>query len=548
MTYRANNKNLMEKKMNRQEKDVVATARKLTGRGRMSRRDFIQLAVAAGLSAAAGERLFISAARAEPKKGGSFRIGISNGSTSDSLDPGTWVNAFTVDFGSVFGAELTRMTENSSVEPWLAESFEPNKDASQWVFKLRKGLTFHDGRTLTAADVVETYNYHRSEGSKSAVKGLLGSIIELKADGPETVIFTLKSGNADFPYITSDYHLPIYPAKAGGGIEWEKGISAGPFMLESFQPGMKLQAKRNPNYHVTGAPYFDDVTLLSINDTAARTNALITGEVDYIDDCDLGTIDLLRRQSNIEIDNVTGGSHFVAPMNVTVAPFDNVDVRLALKWAIDREDIIRKVFNGYGAPGNDNPIAPGIKYASQPEPVFKFDPERARFHLKKAGLTTLKVDLSAANTAFRGALDAAALMKNSAAKCGIDINVIREADDGYWDNVWMKKPWCLNYWLGRPTCDWLFSTIYAADASWNDTYWKNPRFNELLVAARSELDEQKRAAMYSEMQQLLHDDGGVLVFAFGQYVSAHTTAVAHGTLHPFFAHDGLMIYEKWWRV
>src|SRR5205814_8604665 len=136
-------------------------------------------------------------------------------------------------------------------------------------------------KTVTANDVVETYNYHRGANTKSAVKSVLDIVSDIKADGPETVIFTLKSGSADFPYVTSDYHLPIYPAKDGGGIEWEKGVSAGPFMLESFEPGLRLQAKRNPNYHVNGAPFFDAVTLLSINDTTARTNALITGAVDY---------------------------------------------------------------------------------------------------------------------------------------------------------------------------------------------------------------------------------------------------------------------------
>ena len=92
-------------------------------------------------------------------------------------------------------------------------------------------------RTSTANDVVETYNYHRGENSKSAVKSALDIVADIKADGKETVIFTLKSGSADFPYITSDYHLPIYPAKDGGGIEWEKGISAGPFMLENYRAG-----------------------------------------------------------------------------------------------------------------------------------------------------------------------------------------------------------------------------------------------------------------------------------------------------------------------
>ena len=138
-------------------------------------------------------------------------------------------------------------------------------------------------------------------------------------------------------------------------------------------------------------------------------------------------------------------------MNVTVAPFDNVNVRMALKYAIDRKAIVDKVFYGHGTPGNDNPIAPTIQFAIDPQPRHDYDPEKAKAYLKKAGLDSLKVDLSVADAAFAGAVDAALLYKDSAAKAGIDINVIREPDDGYWDNVWLKKPWCMSYWNGRPT-------------------------------------------------------------------------------------------------
>jgi len=115
-----------------------------------------------------------------------------------------------------------------------------------------------------------------------------------------------------------------------------------------------------------------------------------------------------------------------------------------------------------------------------------------------------------------------------------------------WDSVWMKKPWCFSYWSGRPTADWMFTTAYAAEAAWNDTFWKNGRFNELLLAARAEIDEAKRGAMYAEMQQILHDDGGIIVLMFNNFTSAHSTKVAHGELNTNYDHDGGYVFERWW--
>jgi peptide/nickel transport system substrate-binding protein len=525
----------------------LSTMKKLAGRGKMSRREFIALTVAAGLTVGAADQLFVSAVRAQPKRGGSFKLGIGHGSTTDSLDPSTWENGFVATIGFCFpGATLTRVDAKNAVVPHLAESYEPADGAKRWVFKLRKGVTFHSGKTVTSDDVVATFNYHRAEGSKSPAKTLLAPITDIKADGPETVIFSLSAGSADFPYIASDYHLPIFPSKDGGGINWEKGDGAGAYVLGEFEPGVRMTGKRNPNYFKSDAAWFDDVEMLTIIDVAARTNALTTGEVQYIDRVDLKTLNLLSQDPNIKITDLTGFGHYVAPMNVTMPPFDNVDVRLALKWAIDREEIVKKILFGHGTAGNDNPIAPVMKFATNPEPVFKYDPEKAKFHLKKAGLSSLKVDLSASEAAFAGGLDAALLMQEGAKACGIEINVIREADDAYWDNVWMKKPWCLSYWGGRPTCDWMFTTAYAADASWNDTFWKHPRFNELLVQARAETDDAKRAAMYAEMQQILHDDGGIVVLMFNNFVSAHSTDVAHAEIASNFDLDGGAIFERWW--
>jgi peptide/nickel transport system substrate-binding protein len=172
----------------------------------------------------------------------------------------------------------------------------------------------------------------------------------------------------------------------------------------------------------------------------------------------------------------------------------------------------------------------------------------AKSLLKRAGMPNLQVSLSAADVAFAGAVDAATIYRESAAKAGIDLTIVREPNDGYWDNIWKKKPFCASEWLGRPTADSTMTFEYAADANANDTFWKNPRFNELLTAARSELDDKKRASMYAECQQLVHDDNGVIVIMFTTFVSAHSTKVAHGTIRNNLDLDGFRIAQRWWRV
>ncbi len=522
-------------------------ASKLVARGKLSRRDFVQLALATGLSLPAANALFARAARAQPKKGGSAKFGLAHGATTDALEPGNYLDTGTqVPFWGSMSNSLTEVNAKGDVVADLAESFEASDGAKKWVFKLRKGLTFHNGKEVTANDVVASFRHHTREDSKSAAKSLLEPVAEIKADGKETAVFTLSGPNADFPYIVSDYHIPIMPAKDDGSVDWQSGVRTGPFVFESWEPGVRAKLKRNPNYYKEGLPYFDEVEFLSITDVAARTNALTTGEVDWIGRPDLKTLNLLEGNPDVAITEVTGYGHYVFPMQTDVPPFDNVDVRLALKWAMNREEIAKKVFFGHATAGNDNPIPATVKFAIDPQPKFAYDPEKAKFHLQKAGLTSLKVDLSVADAAFNGAVDAAVLYQESAKAAGIDINVVREPDDGYWDKVWLIKPWCASYWSGRPTIDWMVTTVYAAGAAWNETHWKNTRFNELLVAARGVTDDTERAGMYAEMQQLIHDDGGVIVIVFNNIVEAHSKKLAHGDIAVNWEADGLKIAERWW--
>ena len=528
-------------------KHKLSLAGKLVGSGRVSRRDFLQLAIATGLTVTAADALFVKSVRAQPRQGGVARFGLAHAATTDNLDPGTWPDTFTqTAFWGAGCNSLTIVTQTGDIAPDLAESFEPADGAKKWIFKLRRGATFHDGRPVTPDDVVASFRHHMGEASGSAAKSLLGSVTDIQGDGPETVVFTLREGNADFPYIASDYHIPILPANDDGSADWQSANWTGAFKLDDFEPGVRAKMSRNPDYFHEGKPYFDEAEFIGIPDTAARINALMTGDVHFIGRPDLKTLTLLQRSPGIEIIEQTGYAHYVIPMHTNVAPFDNVDVRLALKYAIDRQDIVNKVFLGHATPGNDNPIAPNIKFAVDPEPKHTYDPERAKSHLQKAGLSSLSVDLSTSDAAFAGAVDAATLYKEHAAAAGIDINIVREPADAYWNNVWLIKPFCFSYWGGRPTADWMFSQAYAADAAWNDSMWKHPRFNELLVDARAETDEETRAAMYAEMQEILHSDGGVIVMVFNNLLHAHSDKLGHGEVAASHENDGLKVAERWW--
>ena len=514
--------------------------------GKISRREFIARASALGAAAAVTSMLPGAATAATPVKGGTLRMGIGAGSTTDTLDPATYLQSFTQTLGYGLRNNLTEVNNDGKLIPELAQSFEASPDAKVWTFKLRKGVEFHNGKTLDADDVIASINHHRGEDSKSAAKALLTSVVELKADGKDTVVFTMASGNADFPFIVADYHIGIMPAK-DGKLDPSTGVGTGGYVIENFEPGVRAALKRNPNYWKSGRAHFDSCEMLAIVDVAARTNALSTGEIDMMDRVEAKTAHLMARNKNLRIEETSGTQHFTFAMRSDTAPFDDNHVRLALKFGLDRAALLKTILRGHGALGNDHPIGRANTYHAADLPQRNYDPDKAKFHLKKAGLSSLKVDLSAADAAFAGAVDAAVLYKEHAAKAGIELNVVREPNDGYWSNVWMQKAFCAVYWGGRPTEDLMFSTAYADGAAWNDSFWKHEKFNKILVVARAELDATKRRQQYFEMQKIVSDEGGVIIPMFANYVFAMSKKVQHDeAMAANMDLDGEKGMERWW--
>jgi len=335
-------------------------------------------------------------------------------------------------------------------------------------------------------------------------------------------------------------------ADGEGKVDHLSGNGTGPYKIEKHEAGVASEFVRHAAYHKSDEAHFDAIKLLVLNDINARQTALATGDVDAITNPDLKTLHLMARNPKIQIDEVPSGAHCTIPMFCDVAPFDNVDVRLALKHAINREEIVNKILFKHGSVGNDHPIGPTLPYWAE-LPQRAYDPDKAKFHLKKAGAEGLKVSLSAAGAAFAGAVDTALLFKESAKAAGITIDVLREANDGYWSNVWLNKPFVMVQWGARPTPDVMFSLAYKDDAAWNESHWKNPTFNKILREAKAELDQARRAEMYREMQMLCRDDGGTIVPFFRNRVYARGKTVQHGPdLAGNWELDGARAYQRWW--
>ena len=533
----------------REAVDKINRLRTSIGSRKIGRRDFMATAIALGLSTTAASSMF-NKAWAMAKKGGRLRIGTTGGATSDVLDPGLILDSYMINvlFGQVRN-NLTEVSATGELVPELAESWDSTPDAKTWTFKLRQGVEFHNGKSMDSQDVVDSIRHHLHEDSKSAAKGILAGIESVEADGTHAVTVTLKGGDADFPFLLTDYHVLICPSRGDGTIDWESGIGTGGYSLVEHEPGVRTLTKRNPNYWKEGKAHFDEVETLQIADPNARLNAVRTNVVDCINNVDPKIVERLRKVPGIQIRSVTGNKQITLPMRTDTAPFDNNDVRLAVKHIIKRDEWLEKIIFGYGALGNDNPIGPANIYRATNDelPQREYDPDKAKFHLKQAGMENLSIKFHAADTGFAGAVNAGQLMRESARPAGLDIEVVREPDDGYWSNVWMQKPFSACYWSGRPTENWIFSQIYAADASWNDTYWKHDRFNELLVQGRSELDPAKRREIYVEMQRIVHDEGGVCLPLF----QADTMAYSEKLFVPEvignnWELDGHKNAERWW--
>lgn len=485
----------------------VKTFQRMYRNGLVNRREFLAAMGALGLSATAAGGLLTSssALAATPSKGGSVRFASNLHGPDDQMDPIVFTSTIDYTRGRATYNGLIQILDDMSLHPELAEEWSNNADNTEFTFKIRKGVTFHDGSPLTADDVVWSLSRHLGDKSTSVIKAFFTSVKEWKKVDSHTVKAILNSPDADLPIKLGEKQSKIVKKDTE---DFKKGNGTGPFLLKSFEPGVRSTHARNENYWREGAN-LDALELTAITDPIARGNALIAGDVQLASNMDAKGLRLIEESPNVRLLSQPTGLYGGICCLKNTAPGENADFVKGMQFIQDRERIVRAILKGHGVVGNDHPISPayGADHCAE-LPQREFDPDKAKFHLKKSGVTSAELFVAPVTV---GVEEMTLLMQNNLKKIGFDLKIKKVPTDGYWGSVWMKEPMNVVSWNMRPTANSMLSIQFAPGAKWNDTFWDNERMGELLKLSLAETDDAKRHELLCEAQTLVHNESGIIV-------------------------------------
>lgn len=487
-------------------------------RAKVSRRTLLAGAAAGGMIAATG----LGTGRAHAQSiGGTLRVGTEAGSTDHTFDPAKTIGGQGILFCQYAVYDhLTVLGSDGGAAPQLATNWEVADDRRTWRFEIDPNAKFQNGNPVRPEDVIYSLDYATNEASTWAEgKSFFRNVESMSKDG-NAVIIVQSSPDADLPIQLATWGFLIGP-EGTTGEEWgQPGNGSGPYIIESYDPGVRAVLRRNPDHFRDDEGFFEAVEVISIADATTRTAAIRAGDLDIIARPDAATARMLDQLPGVNIVAAEGALHYTMPMRATADPFGDVNVRLAMKHLIDREAMLNTILNGYGYVGNDVPIGRNQQFYNPNLPPRAYDPEQAKFYLDKAGLSSLDLTLFASDGAFAGAVDAAGIVAESARAGGVNVTVNRVPADGYYSDVWNKEPWCMSFWSGRPTVGMMMESTYVSATKWNEAAWTNERFDELIAMAKIEADQDLRRDMYWEAQEILYNESSQLIPMFGAFLHA----------------------------
>ena len=403
---------------------------------------------------------------------------------------------------------LVRLDKDRNPCPDLAESWESDSTSRKFTFHLRRNVRFHNGKPLTAKDVVYTFKHILNPDVGSPAASAL-NIIDAEAfetPNEHTVVFNLRKPHADFPLLLTHNQIRIISEGSAPTIG-KTGIGTGPFKLAKLDVKGTTVLAANDDYH-GGQPGLKRIDIVRIADKNAQVYAMLDDLIDSVSSISSVQAQLFEENKEFTVQELPNGLMHTLVMNTTVAPFNDVRVRKAMKYVVDRRKMIDLVLRGHGVAGYDHPVFPNDPYRlvlERPQDI-----EKARVLLAEAGYPDgLDVELYVADkNAYMVIM--ALVYKEMAAKAGIRVKIRFVPAKNYWDAIWKKVPFCGSMWDER-TADQILSEAYLSGAKWNDSFWSNPQFDQLLSDARKEQYPEKRKVFYQEAQRLVVEEGGTII-------------------------------------
>ncbi|PDT14779.1 ABC transporter substrate-binding protein [Rhizobium sp. J15] len=509
-----------------------------------TRRELLQLMLAGGVAMSAGGLILSRASQAvaaTPVAGGTLKAAGWSSSTADTLDPAK--ASLSTDYVRCcsFYNRLTFLDKTGTPQMELAEAIE-SKDAKVWTVKLRSGVTFHDGKPLTADDVVFSLKRHLDPAVGSKVAKIAAQISGVKAVDKQTAEITLANPNADLPTILSMHHFMIV---ADGTTDFSKANGTGAFVREVFEPGVRSVGIKNKNYWKSG-PNVDSFEYFAISDDNARVNALLSGDIQLAASINPRSMRLIESQgAGFVLSKTTSGNYTNLNIRLDMEPGSKQAFIEGMKYLVNREQIVKSALRGLGEVGNDQPVSPANFYRDASLKPKSFDPDKAKSLFQKAGVLGQSIPIIASEAA-NSSIDMAMIIQAAGAEIGMKLDVQRVPSDGYWDNYWLKAPVHFGNINPRPTPDILFSLLYASDAPWNESQYKSEKFDKMLVEARGLLDQEKRKTIYNEMQGMVAEQAGTIIPAYISNVDATSAKLKGLEPNPLGGQMGYAFAEYVW--
>jgi peptide/nickel transport system substrate-binding protein len=481
----------------------------------LSRRELLRNAVAGGAALSLSGAL-ARAAHAAPtaigseavRRGGTMRVAVAGGGASETLNPNQVLAEIDTARSRALFEGLVDFDPNGKVINVLAKELTPNADASVWKIRVRDGVTFHNGKTFSADDVVRSFKYILDPKNKTQGAGTLTGLRpqNIRKIDPTTVQFRLDRPNAFLADILGDLRIRIFY-----GTTFDHPIGTGPFMFKSWTRGERSLFVRNPDYWRDNLPYVDALEYISISDPGARLNAVIAGQVDAMSQLDAKLLNQVTTNPKLKLLQKPSGNYTAIYVQTDAAPFTDNRVRQALRYMTDRPQMVANALLGHGRIGNDLPCWFDADYARE-IPQRPHDPERAAALLKAAGQEGLQLELQTSDVA-PAMLESSTLFAQQAKQAGVTVSLRQWPTDQYYASGYDHFPFAMTNWGGRPLPSQI-NLAYLTTSVYNETHFKEPRLDALVRRAFATPDKAKRHKLMVDAQRILFDDGGTIIWGF----------------------------------